>query len=171
VSREDFVAISARLFSIYLLFYLISRAPTAIHAVSQSDDFGLMAMSVLVFALLLILTALLWVFPLTVARKLLPVMREPRSEPALDSSVALSIGITLIGLWFLANAIIDSAYWLTLIIRASRTDEIPFEWSHEQIANMVATGVELLVSLLFILGSSGIKHLIYRFRYGAADAR
>jgi hypothetical protein len=120
---------------------------------------------------LLLFTAFLWFFPLTIARKLLPVMREPRSETALDTSTALSVGITLIGLWWLAIAVADASYWATLIIRVAQTDTISFEWTHEQIANMVTTVVELAIALTLVLGSNGIKRLISRYRYGSADAR
>jgi hypothetical protein len=98
-------------------------------------------------------------------------MREPRSDTALDSSVALSIGITLVGLWFLADAISSASFWLTLLVRTTQVDATNFEWTPEQISKMVSTGVQLVVSLFLVLGSGGVKQLIYRFRYGAAAAR
>ena len=114
----------------------------------------------------LFVCSFLWFFPLTVARKLLPVMREPLAEKPIDSSIALSLGLTLIGVWLLAYALVDGVYWLTLVIRTQQIDMTYFEWSDEQIAGMVATIVELVISAWLILGSSGIRRLIYRFRYG-----
>jgi hypothetical protein len=172
VSREDFVAVASRLFAIYLLFVNIRSVPTALQMLSQPDGMEFAALYAFLIIALLLFIAFLWFFPLTIARKLLPVMREPRSETALDSSTALSIGITLIGLWFLASAIADASYWLTLLIRVAQTDAIGFEWSNEQIANMASTVVQLAVAFFLVLGSSGIRKLIYRYRYGAAtDAR
>src|SRR5688572_20489459 len=136
---------------------------------SLPEGGGWTALYALVLAVCLAFTAFLWFFPLTIARKLLPVMREPRSESALDSSTALSVGITLIGLWFLANAVADASYWLTLLVRVSQTAPDGFEWSQEQIASMVSTAFELAIALFLVLGSSGIKQLVYRYRYG--DAR
>jgi hypothetical protein len=169
VSREDFVAVAARLFSLYLLFLIVRSIPTVLQMISQPNGGGWTAMYAAVLAAFLAFTAFLWFFPLTIARKLLPVMREPRSEGALDSSTALSVGITLIGLWFLGNAVTDLSYWLALIIRVAQTAPEGFEWSHEQIANMVSTAFELAIALFLVLGSSGFKQLIYRYRYG--DAR
>jgi hypothetical protein len=171
VSREDFVAVASRLFAIYLLYLTIRSTPGALQMLSQPDGMGWPALYAAVLVGLLLFTAFLWFFPLTVARKLLPVMREPRSETALDSSTALSVGITLIGLWWLAIAVADAAYWVTLIIRVAQTDAVGFEWSQEQIANIVTTVVELAIAFTLVLGSNGIKRLIYRYRYGSTDAR
>jgi hypothetical protein len=172
VSREDFVAVAARLFSIYVIFITLRAIPASIGALSQPDGGGWLLVYVLATAIFLAFAAFLWFFPLTVARKLLPVMREARSETALDGSVALSIGITLIGLWFLANAVVDAAYWLTLIASVAKTDPPGFEWTTEQIASMGSTIVELAISLALVLGSTGVKKLIHRYRYGeSTDAR
>ncbi|MFC5571575.1 hypothetical protein ACFPN1_16085 [Lysobacter yangpyeongensis] len=172
MSREDFIAVASRLFAIYLLYITIRSTPAALQMLSQPDGMGWSALYTALLTGLLLFIGFLWFFPLTIARKLLPVMREPRSETALDSSTALSVGITLIGLWFLASAIADASYWIALLIRVAQTDAIGFEWSQEQIANMVATVVQLAFALVLVLGSSGIKRLIHRYRFGAIpDAR
>jgi hypothetical protein len=166
VSREDFVAVASRLFSIYILWVTIRSIPTAVDTISQLGDMRWGITSVAFIVASLLLASFLWYFPLTVARKLLPVMREPRSETAIDSSTALSIGITLIGIWFFASAIADTSYWLTLGIRAREVDAYDFRWSHEQIAGIAATAVELFIATWLLFGSSGIKRLLLRFRYG-----
>ena len=170
MSREDFVAVASRLFSIYLLFNIIRNVPGALQLFSQDQGAAWAGLFVLVLVIGLVVCAFLWFFPLTVARKLLPVMREPRSETSIDSSVALSLGLTLIGAWILAYALVDSVYWLTLLIRTKQIDTTNFEWSHEQISGMVATVAELVISLWLIFGNSGIKRLIYKFRYGESHS-
>ena len=172
MSREDFVAVASRLFAIYLLYTTVRGIPAAIQMLSQPEGMSWFALYAFLLVALLPFVAFLWFFPLTVARKLLPVMREPRSESALDSSTALSVGITLIGLWFLASAMSDATYWAALVVRVAQTAPPGFEWSQEQMASMVATGVELAIALSLVLGSTGIKNVIYRYRYGAhLDAR
>src|SRR6185312_5486649 len=89
--------------------------------------------------------AFLWFFPLSIARKLLPTMREPRSEHAIGEPVALSLGLTLIGICLLASALVDTTYWLTIIIRSRQIKDIPMEWTHQQVASMVATAAQLLL--------------------------
>ena len=168
MSREDFVAIAARLFSIYLLLSVIKHMPLTMQLISQDQGEIWEFLYALVLVLGLIVCALLWFFPLTVARKLLPVMREPRSEQALDASIAMSVGLTLIGVWVMAYALVDAVYWLTLFVRTRQIDATHFEWSHDQIAGIVATAVELFIAVWLIFGSAGIKRLIYRYRYGAS---
>jgi hypothetical protein len=166
VSREDFIAVASRLFSIYLLLNVVRNIPSSLQLLSQDQGMAWAGLYALALVIGLLVCAGLWFFPLTVARKLLPVMREPRFESSIDSSVALSLGLTLIGVWVLAYALVDGTYWLTLLIRTEQVDTTNFVWSHEQIAGMVATAVEFVISLWLIFGNSGIKRLIYKFRYG-----
>ena len=169
MSREDFVAIAARLFSIYLLISLIKHVPGAAQLISQDHGAGLVIFYAVALIIGLLVCALLWFFPLTVARKLLPVMHEPRSEQSLDSSAAMSVGLTLIGVWVMAYALVDATYWLTLLVRTRQLDTAYFEWTPDQIAGMVATVIEVFIATWLIFGNVGIKRLIYRYRYGASS--
>ena len=169
VSREDFIAVAARLFAIYLLLSIIKYIPSSVQFLAQDAGASWMALYATVLVVGLVVCALLWFFPLTVARKLLPVMREQRSEQALDASVAISIGLTLIGVWVMAYGLVDGVYWLTLIVRTRQMNPAYFEWMPEQIAGMFATAVQILIALWLIFGSTGIKRLIYRYRYGASQ--
>lgn len=172
MSREDYVAIASRLFSIYLAYIIVRTVPGALQLARQEQGLSLLIVYFAVLGGGLLVCALLWFFPLTVARKLLPVMREPRSEDAVGPATALSMGLTLIGVWFLAGALVDASYWLVLVMRIKQVDDMQLTWDHEQIANMAATAVQLVAGLWLILGSRGIRRLIYRFRYGdALDAQ
>jgi len=164
--REDVVAVASRLFAIYVILNILKNAPSTALLISQDGGMGWATLYALALVLGLALCAYLWFFPLTIARRLLPVMREPRSEQVVDASVALSLGLTLIGVWLLANAVIDSLYWLTLFLHTRRVSELGFEWSSDQLANMAATASQLVISLWLLLGSTGIKRLIQKYRYG-----
>jgi hypothetical protein len=169
VSREDFIAVASRLFSIYILFNIIRSAPSAAQMLWQDQGMTWVGLYVCVLIVGLLLCAFLRFFPLTVARKLLPVMREPRSEGPIGFPTALSLGLTLIGAWLFANALVDATYWLTLFVRSKQIGNIPVEWTPEQIASMIATLVELTISFWLLFGSSGIRQLIFKFRYGATQ--
>jgi hypothetical protein len=166
VSREDIVAVASRLFSIFLLITIARQVPSAIALLSQDVGADFIALVAIVLLAGVFVCGILWFFPLTVARKLLPVMKEQNSATSMDASVGLSVGLTLIGVWVLANGLIDATYWTTLFLRTRQLDTTYFEWSHEHIANMVATVVELVLSAWLIFGASGIRRLIYRYRYG-----
>jgi hypothetical protein len=170
LAREDFVAVAVRLFAVYVAFWTLETFPNAMFLLSGADGklWPGLYIALLLFAALL--CAFLWFFPLSIARKLLPVMREPRSEQVIGAPVALSLGITLIGIWFLADALVSVMYWLTLFISSKQANGIPVEWTPKQIASMVATLGRLLLSVWFIFGATGIRRLIYKFRYGDLSA-
>ena len=166
MSREDIVAVASRLFAVFVFVFTLRTVAGAVHVVTAGENMVSLATLVVIVLALLSITALLWFFPLTIARKLLPVMKEPRSEHALDASTSLSIALTAIGIWFLANAIVDATYWLILYSRVHNSDVTGFEWTPDQLANMAATIIELAISLWLIFGSTGIKHMINRIKYG-----
>jgi hypothetical protein len=167
VSREDYVAIAARLFAVYIAFKAVLQIPTAIQTLSQDQGIAWAGLYVLVLLVSLAICAFLWFFPLTIARKLLPVMKEPRSDKAINASIGLSLGLTLIGVWLLAQGAIDSIYWLTLIVRTKQmAQQMGFEWTPDQTAAMAATVFELGVGAWLVFGNAGLRRLIYKFRYG-----
>lgn len=166
MSREDFVAVATRLFAVYVVLNLMLQAAVSAPMLFSEGWSSLGIFFALLCLLVLLVCVLLWIFPLTVARKLLPVMTEPRSEQSVDASIALSLGLTLIGVWVFAYALIDSVYWVALVIRSYQSARSVVDWNPEEVANMVSTAVELAVGAWLVFGNAGIKRLIYRFRYG-----
>jgi len=172
VSREDYVAVAARLFAVYIAFQVVLQLPVGAQTLSQDQDMVWAGLYVLALLVSLALCAFLWFFPLTIARKLLPVMKEPRSDQAINASVGLSLGLTLIGIWFLADGTIGAVYWLALIVRTKQhVEQLDFEWSPEQLASMASTVFEVAVGACLVLGSTGLRQLIHRLRYAGNDAR
>lgn len=145
---------------------VVRTLPGAIALIDHEGPRPSLVLVGIVSLLSLALCALLWFFPLSVARKLLPAMREPRSETAMDGSVALTVGLTLLGVWVLTAALPDAIYWMTLFLLSRRIDAGHIDWQHDQIANILATAGQLALALWLIFGSSGIKRLILRFRNG-----
>ena len=172
VSREDYVAVAARLFAVYIAFQVVLQLPVGAQTLSQDQDMVWAGLYVLALLVSLALCAFLWFFPLTIARKLLPVMKESRSDQAINASLGLSLGLTLIGIWFLANGTIGAVYWLALIVRTKQhVEQLDFEWSPEQLASMASTVFEVAVGACLVLGSTGLQQLIHRLRYAGNDAR
>lgn len=166
MSREDFVAVAVRLFVVWLVLSMIQQA---VHAAPFFVEQGWQSENIAygLFLLLGLLVGIfLWIFPLTAARKLLPAMSEPRSEQVIGAPVALSLGLSLLGLWLLANALIDGGYWLTVLLLFHRDDTGMLSLGHDQIAGMVATVLELVVGVWLVFGNAGLSRLVFRFRYG-----
>ena len=171
MSREDLVAVASRLFAVFLLVTIARSFPSAAALLSQEGDRPSLALVAVVLIAGIALCAILWFFPLTVARKLLPVMKEPRSEASIGPGSALSVGLTLLGVWVLAYAIPDAIYWITRFLLIRRMHVEHYAWGPDEIASVVTTIAELVLAVWLVFGSSGIKRLIHRYRYGApADA-
>lgn len=169
MSREDLIAAGVRIFAVFLLVTIARSLPSAMALLDQEGPRPSLALIGLVLTSSIAVCAFLWFFPLTIARKLLPVMSEPRSETAMSGSVAMSVGLTLLGAWVLASALPDAIYWMTLFLLTRQVDAAYFEWGHEQISSVVATIAELTLAAWLIFGSSGIKQLIIRYRRGALE--
>ena len=166
MSREDLVAIASRLFAVFLLVTVARSFPSAAALIDQGGDRPSLVLVAIVLASGLSVCGVLWFFPLTVARKLLPVMKEPRSDTVMSNSLALSVGFTLLGVWVLAVAIPDAIYWGTLFLLTRQMDGGNYLWGHEQVASVVTTAVELALAAWLIFGSSGLSRLFERWRYG-----
>jgi hypothetical protein len=171
LSREDIVAVASRIFAIFILVFELRVLAQLVELLS-TNTFAPGALATLTAVLLAVLAtaALLWFFPLTVARKLLPVMKEPRSEPAVGVSTAFSLALTIMGMWFLGNAIVDVAYWLMLFAHVHGSDMRGFELTPSQEGSIAATVVRLMLSFWLIFGSSGINRIITRARYGSGTS-
>lgn len=168
MSREDYVAVAARLFAIYLVFLVVISTPLAVQSLMMpGGGMEFLGWFVTSLVICLAIAALLWLFPLTVARKLLPVMKEPRSDTAINGSLAMSLGLVLMGVWFLANAIADGFYWLVYFAQAAQLPTYSSDWQPEQTANIVAALVQLVLAMILIFGHAGIRRLVHRIRYGA----
>lgn len=170
MSREDIVAVAARLFAVFLAIYAL-RALFILVQVSGQMELSARAILVSVAGCAAMAGAalLLWVFPLSVARKLLPVMKEPRSESVVGVDTLFSLGLVLIGMWLLAGAIIDGVYWLSMVMAMRGAGMTMPDMAPDQKAGMIATGAEAIVALILILGSSGLRKLVYRFRNAHVD--
>lgn len=168
MSREDYVAIAVRLVAVYIAMNTVQRIPEAVSLVQNEPDPAWTGFYALLILASLGVCAFLWFFPLTVARKLLPVMKEPRSENAIDAAVGLSLGLTLIGVWFMAQGAIEAVYWINLILWTKHvtTPEDFHWWSPEKIAAVTAMVFELVAGIGLVLGNTGLRRLIYKLRYG-----
>ena len=170
MSREDIVAIASRLFAVFLVVTTVRLTAPLIQPSEFFSSTGQLLL--FLFALILpalVVAALLWFFPLSVARKLLPVMREPRTAVSPTFQTALELGLTLIGFWVLATAISDSIYWIVLFLHIYNS-AVPVEIDVSQKASLVATGAQLLLGFWLVLGSSGLANLVTRLRYSGAKA-
>jgi hypothetical protein len=168
MSREDIVAIASRLFAVYLLV-ISFRFFAGLFQAGALNGFGAAGLVALVLVAVapLLVAALLWFFPLSIASQLLPVMRS-RPEPLKASAVQVQeIAFSVLGLWILATALSDATYWVAATIQWSSlpADVATGYWDDK--AAMFATFVEILIGAWLVIGSRKLADLLHRFRYGS----
>ncbi len=163
-SREDFVAIATRLFAVWLGIQAIRHVFTSYAAWRQMQEDPAVLYMMGAAVPMLLIAWLLWVFPLTVARKLLPVMKTPGTPVAWASAGAMEIGLALIGFWLLASSLGDFFYWLTLAFMTVRLDGNLASYGADNTASTVATALEMAIALWLILGHRGILGAFVRLR-------
>jgi len=168
VSREDIVAVVSRLFAIALFLAGLKFAVTAASFYAASEQVAGLALMLAMVATMVAIAALLWYFPLTIARKLLPVMKEPKPASVVDGPTLFSLALMILGVWFLANAVIDLGYWGMFLSRIWGSVPDDFGLTVEQKGGLLSTALELVVALVLLFGSSGIRNLLFKIRYGSS---
>jgi len=169
MSREDIIAVALRLFALFLVVTAVRHA-AGLASLGRLEESAMtiLAAAALMFALTLAFAAVLWYFPLTIARKLLPSLRDAGAALSPQGLRVQEMAIVVLGLWVLASALPDTSYWLSLVLFTSGAGYESFSWLPENKANIVATAVEIVIGFVLILGARGLSNLLYRLRYGNA---
>jgi hypothetical protein len=156
MSPHQVVAVAARLFAVWLVIHVPGQVYEFFSEQAKLHDSTLpfFALCVMVIEVIAILT--LWLFPHTIARRLLG---APSAEPAPPASADtwLRIGCALIGLWLLATAVpalMLDAFALSYLT-AAVDDSSSLRRSVFYYLAEVAIGVWL------ILGAQGFRKLVW----------
>lgn len=166
LSREDVVAVMARIFAVFLVVWSLRTLAQIIQLLSaDAMSAASLALAALVFVAPLLAALVLWVFPLSVATRLLPVMKSARPPLTGNREELEQVGLSLLGAWVLVYALVDAVYWAFLL---QRTRHMGLGWDDaigpETFAGMVATGVELVLGVVLVLGARGIVGAFRRIR-------
>ena len=153
MTSHQSVALALRLFAIWIALQTLRTVP-AFFTMGDFDSrtlvwtlatFGLNAVVVLAF----------WVFPRTIAGKLIP---PPDLEPQLSTSPDqwLAVGCTLLGLWTLTTTIPRIIYEAFTLSAMSSYDD------HSRAQHLVVYNlVELVIGVWLILGAKGVRKLFW----------
>jgi hypothetical protein len=169
MSREDIIAVATRLFAVFLALASIRYASQAV-AFLDGEHLRRTVWFLAETLLPLIVALPLWFFPLTVAHKLLPVMRGDKKAISSETTPLIEVGCTLLGLWLLAAAISDVVYWSLFLFIVSHQSH-DYTLSAENIGAIITTIIEFAVALWLLLGYRGILETIRRFRTAGAYTR
>jgi hypothetical protein len=154
VSNAQIVALGVRLFSIWVVLYLFGHTPGLWTFVKQGNSQDAGAALVIAVVVILLLVAIgLWLFPLAVARKLLP-------NPTLDQPTALPVeqleraGFCLLGLWMLTEAVPGLVHQAALFVISDPQGPLVLdENAYPYVAHNTA---ELLIGVWLLLGARGL---------------
>lgn len=109
--------------------------------------------------------AVMWFYPATTAAKILPSALANQPRPAPTPLEWQTIGLFCVGLWTLARAIPDTAYWVTLlplIRHEGAISDTPL--SPVRVASIVADAVRLALGLWLVFGARGFAAFLLRVR-------
>ncbi len=110
---------------------------------------------ILAFLLMLAASLLMIVFPLTLAGKLLPVGSESKKTDGLSSDKIEYLASSLMGLYFLVQAIIDGFYLLGIFL-GTRNLGITWIWTQDNAGIFMAMIAELIAALWLLFGARGL---------------
>jgi hypothetical protein len=167
VNREELVAVASRLFAVYLAITGIYLVATSIAL--NHEESGTVPTALVFFAAIVPMVAAvaLWLFPLTIARKLLPAMKDSQSGQPIGSSNALKIGLTLMGVWLLAQSVPDVIYWTILWSQTRTVGDPNLSLMATDVARMASAGARLLIGMLLVVGSARLNHILLKLRFGS----
>jgi len=164
---EHIVALAVRLFAIVLGLYALRNGVSFVSYFNEQELAGASYYYAAGMVILFLAAGFLWKFPLTVSRGLVafkePGAVEVKSATASQLEVA---GFTILGLYLAFSVLSDFSYWAVILLVSQRNPDVPIELSLEQVAGMVATGIEFIFVLLLLLGTKRMRELLHQYRYG-----
>lgn len=156
MTGRQFVALGVRLFCIWLAIYILRYAPAFWLLGKQSLTTPDRAPFVVGTLVLVAIVVALWLFPLTVARKLLP-------RSALDQSISLpaheqieQAGFCLMGLWLLTQALPSVVFEVYVFYLYTRPGSM-LGLRPQEYAALARALVELALALWLLFGARGLR--------------
>lgn len=158
-----YFAIMVRLFAIALAIYAIRQSSLLFEVLRSGgiQGYELSAAYAWVTVLCpLIVSILLWFFPMTVSAS---IIRSELDQPfeAVNAASILTVLVLAIGLYVLYIAISGTVYWLTLwqMSHGSYSDAALYLGVDSK-ANMIATGIELILAVFLVARARIVSGLI-----------
>jgi hypothetical protein len=167
MSPHQALALGVRLFAIWFALVTVREVIGFLGTQSGWDSpdelLFLIGGSVLTLGIVLVL----WHFPRSIARGLLPISSEEAPQTS-SYEMWFTLGTALIGLWFVASAIVPILRNLSVMY------VLQPELTNAENLRLLRVGLffylgELLLGLCLLFGATGIRKLIWRIRYAGSD--
>ena len=168
MSREDIVAVASRLFAMFLILTAIKSATASVGTMLAAHEDWVSLLYASPVVILCVLAAfLLWNFPLSIARTLLPVMRDSGPPIATGTTDIQALALAVLGIWVLAESISNLAYWVAIVQFKSAAEYSAGSLTRAQKASVVRDVLECVLGLILVFGSRGLSAMLYRLLYGS----
>jgi hypothetical protein len=153
VTPHQSVAVALRLFAVWLALRTLSTVPWFFEP-HASDTPGYVWSTFMLVLTVAVIFAL-WVFPRTIARKLLP-PPDTEPQPSATPDLWLAMGCTLLGLWTLTTTIPRLVYDFFALTSMSPVDDSS-QLRHWVLYNLV----EVAIAVWLLLGAKGLRKLFW----------
>ena len=162
---HHYFAVGLKLFSVVLLVYGLRFIAPLIQVVQDGHLNGIDVNEyffLINFLLIFSVAAILWMFPVTLAKKFLNPEMDLPVEP-IGTPTVLAVFIAAIGLFVFTYGLIDMLYWSVFWHMVSNNPEImTANEDADSVANTIATVFQLAFSLLLIYKCRTISGYINR---------
>lgn len=160
MKSSHYFAIAVRLFAIILFLYGLKQSRWLVELLINGSLNGMGVSVAFLFVtsfVPLIVSLLLWMFPVTVSKSVIKPDMDLPVEP-MESHSILVVLLLAIGLFTFYNAMVDSVYWAILwnISRDVEESTAPLYLTLENRANMWVTGLEVLASVAIMVKARSI---------------
>ena len=162
MTPHQILAAFTRLLAIWWLLYVVSQTP-GLYVHNEHLQLDNRTPVIVITVLQLGICAFLWMFPATVARKLLPLKETPSAPPARIADWQM-LGVICIGLWALTHAIPDTVYWAILLNTWLGPDSGTLALTVAQRARIASTVVSLVIGIGLVFGARGITTYLFGIR-------
>jgi len=166
MTPQQILIVAVRLFAIFWLLTSVGHFVTAFRTLEGAGPDGYTLFGILVPIFEFAACVFLWFFPATLSRRLLKGGDTPSGTVGPALLEWQSMIVIALGLWTLASAVPDAAYWIVYAITYVGMEYRLGDVIQDRWAYVTATLVQLILGLWLLLGARGFAALLFRIRTG-----
>jgi hypothetical protein len=165
MTPHQILIVALRVGAVLWFLHALSHAATTVTLATDPDVESTHALLIFSFAALeLIACIFMWAFPATIAAWLLPSGGTKSAVPGPSLPEWQTLGVILVGLLVLAEAIPGAVYWIVDVATLNRPFSIQDYFSSYFAASTISTAVKLIIGFWLLLGGRGIAAVLFRIR-------
>ncbi len=161
------LALGVRLFAVWFALVTVRELVAFLTSWRPPDDSHALGVVLGGSLIALVILLILWFFPKSIARGLLPQSSDVPTQPS-SYQAWFTLGIALIGLWFVASAVAPILRNLS-VMYVFKSELTNLEDLRSLRAGLLYYLVELVLGLCLLFGATGIRKLILRVRNAIPD--